>query len=72
MDEWILSYEVGAKKPKQKIYDMIFEKKNVERSEVLYIDDIPNYVEAAQGFGIQGIVFKDAKDVWELIRKNSI
>ena len=72
MDEWILSYEVGAKKPKQKIYDMIFEKKNVERSEVLYIDDIPNYVEVAQGFGIQGIVFKDAKDVWELIRKNSI
>ena len=26
LDEWILSYEVGAKKPKQKIYDTIFEK----------------------------------------------
>ena len=73
LDEWILSYEVGAKKPKQKIYDVIFEKnKDVKRDEVLYIDDIPEYVEAAKGFGLQGLVFKDAKDVWELIRENSI
>ena len=73
LDEWILSYEVGAKKPKQKIYDIIFEKnKDVKRGEVLYIDDIPEYVEAAKGFGLQGLVFKDAKDVWELIRENSI
>ncbi len=73
LDEWILSYEIGAKKPKQKIYDVIFEKnKDVKREEVLYIDDIPEYVEAAKGFGLQGLVFKDAKDVWELIRENSI
>ncbi len=73
LDEWILSYEVGAKKPKQKIYDVIFEKdKDVKRDEVLYIDDIPEYVEAAKGFGLQGLVYKDAKDVWELIRENSI
>ena len=26
MDEWILSFEVGAKKPKRRIYDAIFEK----------------------------------------------
>ncbi|MBA4389792.1 MAG: hypothetical protein C0399_02510 [Syntrophus sp. (in: bacteria)] len=73
LDEWILSYEIGAKKPKQKIYDVIFEKnKDVTREEVLYIDDIPEYVEAAKSFGLQGLVFKDAKDVWELIRENSI
>jgi HAD superfamily hydrolase (TIGR01509 family) len=72
LDEWILSYEVGAKKPKQKIFDTIFEKTDTTRGEVLYIDDIPEYVEAAKNYGLQGLVFKNAKDVWELLKENSI
>jgi FMN phosphatase YigB (HAD superfamily) len=72
LDEWILSYEVGAKKPKRKIYNTIFEKTDTVRSEVLYIDDIPGYVEAAKSYGLQGLVFKNAKDVWELLKENSI
>jgi glucose-1-phosphatase len=72
LDEWILSYEVGAKKPKQKIYDSIFEKTDTTRGEVLYIDDVPEYVEAAINYGLQGLVFKNAKDVWELLKENSI
>jgi len=72
LDEWILSYEVGAKKPKQKIYDAIFEKTDVVRNEVLYIDDVSEYVEAAKTYGLQGLVFKNAKDVWELLKENSI
>jgi glucose-1-phosphatase len=72
LDEWILSYEVGAKKPKQKIYDTIFEKTEAMRGEVLYIDDVPEYVEAAKTYGLQGLVFKNAKDIWELLRENSI
>jgi len=72
LDEWILSYEVGAKKPKQKIYDAIFEKTDAVRNEVLYVDDIPAYVEAAKTYGIQGLHFKNAKDLWELLKENSI
>jgi HAD superfamily hydrolase (TIGR01509 family) len=72
LDEWILSYEVGAKKPKQKIFDTIFEKTDTARGEVLYIDDVPEYVEAAKNYGLQGLVFKKAKDVWELLKENSI
>jgi FMN phosphatase YigB (HAD superfamily) len=72
LDEWILSYEVGAKKPKQKIFDTIFEKTDTARGEVLYIDDVQEYVEAAKNYGLQGLVFKNAKDVWELLKENSI
>jgi glucose-1-phosphatase len=72
LDEWILSYEVGAKKPKQKIYDTIFEKTDIVRGEVLYIDDVPEYVESAKTYGLQGLVFKNAKDIWELLKENSI
>ncbi len=72
LDEWILSYEVGAKKPKQKIYDAIFEKTDVARSEALYIDDIQSYVEAAKTYGMQALHFTNAKDLWELLKENSI
>jgi glucose-1-phosphatase len=72
LDEWILSYEVGAKKPKQKIYDTIFERTDTARSEVLYIDDVAEYVEAAKTYGLHGLVFKNAKDIWELLKENSI
>lgn len=72
LDEWILSYEVGAKKPKQKIYDAIFEKTDVARSEALYIDDIQSYVEAAKTYGLQALHFTNAKDLWELLKENSI
>ncbi|HVN96993.1 MAG TPA: HAD family phosphatase [Syntrophorhabdaceae bacterium] len=71
-DEWILSYEVGAKKPKQKIYDTIFEKTDAKPEEVFYIDDIPRYVAAAQSFGLKGMVFRSPKDLWEFIKENSI
>lgn len=67
LDEWILSYEAGVKKPEKKIYDMIFDKMDVDRRNVFYIDDIDRYVEAAQGFGIQGMVFRDAGQLWEEI-----
>lgn len=72
LDEWILSFEVGAKKPSEKIYDTIFEKKTVERHEVLYIDDIPQYVEAAASYGIPGIVFREAADIWKVIHENCV
>ena len=71
-DEWLLSYEVGAKKPKQSIYEAIFEKMDVQPDEVFYIDDIPKYVEVAKHLGIDGMVFKNAHQLWEFIRKNGI
>lgn len=72
LDEWILSFEVGAKKPHQRIYDIIFEKKALERHEVLYIDDIPEYISAAADYGIPGIVFKEASDIWKVIDENCL
>ncbi len=71
-DEWILSFEVGAKKPHREIYDIIFDKKSLERHEVLYIDDIPEYIKAAAGYGIPGIVFKEASDIWKVINENCV
>ena len=71
-DEWILSFEVGVKKPEKRIYDVIFEKMDVERDEVFYIDDIERYVEAAKGYGINGLVFRDAAELWRVLKEKGI
>jgi putative hydrolase of the HAD superfamily len=72
MDEWILSYKVGVKKPEKRIYDVIFEKMDVDRNEVFYIDDIERYVEAAKGFGINGMVFRGADGLWQMLKEIGI
>jgi putative hydrolase of the HAD superfamily len=71
-DEWLLSFEVGAKKPKQRIYDAIFEKMDVKPNEVFYVDDISKYVETAQQLGLHGVVFRSAAQLWDFIQKNDI
>ncbi|HUJ90081.1 MAG TPA: HAD family phosphatase [Syntrophorhabdales bacterium] len=72
LDEWILSFEVGAKKPHKRIYDAIFEKTDVKKEKILYIDDIDSYVLAARSYGIQGVVYKSPDDLWNVLRQNNI
>ncbi len=71
-DEWILSFEVGAKKPSKRIYDAIFERTDVPREKVLYIDDIDSYVLAARSYGLHGLVYTTPEELWNVLRKNGI
>ena len=68
MDEWILSFEVGAKKPKRRIYEAIFERMDVRPDEVFYIDDVKEYVEVAESMGIRGHVFREAAGLEKVLR----
>jgi glucose-1-phosphatase len=68
-DAWILSYEVGVKKPEKAIYDEIFTRMAVDPGEVFYIDDIERYVEAARGYGIRGTVFRDEASLWRTLEE---
>jgi len=70
MDEWILSFEVGAKKPGKRIYDAIFEKTDIKKGRVLCIDDVEDFVASARTYGMQGLVFKKAADLWKTISDN--
>ncbi|MCX7858229.1 MAG: HAD family phosphatase [Deltaproteobacteria bacterium] len=72
MDRWILSYEIGAKKPKRAIYEAIFERIEISPDEILYIDDIPRYVEAASKLGMRGVHFTDADSLKEILLKNGV
>ena len=59
-DDFTLSYEAGAVKPSKVIYESAISKIQCEPSECFYTDDIGEYVYAAQDFGIDAEVFKDA------------
>jgi len=72
MDEWILSFEVGAKKPKKRIYDAIFEKMDVRKEDVFYIDDVEQYVEQARAMGMRGLVFREAADLWKALETEGL
>ena len=55
-DGYILSYEVGAMKPEPKIYDALEKLSRRRGSEVLYLDDRPENVEAGAARGWQVIL----------------
>ncbi len=64
-DRWILSYEVGLKKPAVEIFRKAIEWASVEPSRILFIDDMEKHVEVAVSLGMQGIHFLSAERLRE-------
>jgi putative hydrolase of the HAD superfamily len=64
-DQWILSHEVGFKKPAVGIYQKAIEWASVEPQKIIFIDDMEKHVEVAVSLGMQGIHFISAKQLKE-------
>jgi putative hydrolase of the HAD superfamily len=62
-DKWILSFEVGFKKPAIEIFQKAMEWASVEPREILFIDDIEKHVEVAIYLGMHGIHFISAEQL---------
>lgn len=56
-DAVTLSYEVRAMKPAPAIYEDMLRKLGLEAGACLYIDDIPEYVQAAQQLGMNAVTY---------------
>ncbi len=56
-DKLILSYEVGAVKPEEKIYRSVEAFTNFSPEEHIFIDDVAEYVEGAQKSGWDAVQF---------------
>jgi FMN phosphatase YigB (HAD superfamily) len=68
-DKWILSHEVGFKKPAVEIFQKAIEWTSVEPQKILFIDDIKKHVEVAVSLGMQGIHFISAHQMKEELYK---
>jgi len=62
-DQWILSHEVGFKKPAIEIYQKAIEWASVEPQKILFIDDMKVHVEVAVSLGMQGVHFISAQQL---------
>jgi FMN phosphatase YigB (HAD superfamily) len=71
-DKWILSHEVGFKKPAVEIFLKAMEWASAPPMGILFIDDIKEHVEVAASLGMQAIHFTSAQQlVRELSRYHS-
>lgn len=62
-DQAVLSYKVGAIKPEPMMYEAALKAIHCRPEECFYTDDIPAYVEAARGFGLQAEVFTEVESL---------
>jgi glucose-1-phosphatase len=68
-DRWILSHEVGFKKPAIEIFQTAMAWAGVEPGNILFVDDLKKNVDAALSLGIQGIHFVTARQLREELSK---
>ncbi len=68
-DEMIISSEVRLTKPSPEIYKLLISRLGIAPSEAVFLDDNPTNAEAARAVGMHGIVFKNAEDAKNELRK---
>lgn len=71
-DKLFLSYEVNSVKPEEKIYRAVESFTNRPSSEHLFIDDIPEYAEAARSLGWDAIRFENYNQLVEELKIKNI
>src|SRR3989344_3412391 len=62
-DAIIISSEVKLAKPDQEIYNTVLKALSVEPKDAFMIDDVPEYIEAAEKLGINGLAFKSVEQL---------
>lgn len=65
LDKWILSHEVGFRKPEVGIFQAAVDWASVDPQEILFIDDIKGHIDAAAALGMRGIHFLSARQMKE-------
>jgi HAD superfamily hydrolase (TIGR01509 family) len=56
---YVLSYEVGARKPEKAIYEKALEIAGCQKEDCFYIDDVLDYVEAARSLQIDAELYSN-------------
>ena len=68
----VLSYEVGAMKPRPEIYRAAVERARCRPEECFYTDDIAEYVEAGKRMGIDAVQFRSAEQLEDELKVRGI
>ena len=71
-DGFVLSYEVGARKPEKKIYEKALEIAGCRKEECFYTDDILSYIESARSLQIDAEQFTNPEDLTQHLNARGI
>ena len=71
-DQYVLSYEVGAIKPRPAIFQAAIKAIDCAPEECFYTDDISEYVTAARTYGFQADVFTDPPTLLAQLRRHGV
>ena len=71
-EKLIFSFEVGSVKPEEKIYRAVESASGLVCEEHLFIDDIQEYVEAANNIGWDGVQFVNYKKLEQDLKSRNI
>jgi putative hydrolase of the HAD superfamily len=69
LDGIVLSFEIGARKPKAAFFQHCQRLAGCAAAECVFIDDLPSNIEGARACGLQGIVYLDVKDLTERLER---
>jgi len=70
--QFVLSYEVGASKPDERIFRVAAEKAGCAPQEIFYTDDTPGHVEAAKALGFDAVLYTDTAGLAEELRRRGL
>ena len=62
-DGGVYSYQEKLVKPDRRIYELIINRYNLNKDETMFLDDKQKNIDAANEFGIKGVLFKTIKDI---------
>jgi len=65
----ILSFKLGLRKPDPLIFKEAIKRADCPAEKIVYIDDIPEYVQIARELGIKGILYNCQKEPAEILLK---
>ena len=63
IDRYVVSGAEGLVKPDPRLFQVLLDRYQLKAEECLFVDDNPDNVAAAEGMGMQGIVFTGADDL---------
>ena len=64
-DQSYLSFEIGMRKPEERIFKHVIKSNNLDVSETLFIDDSPQHIEAAAALDINTYLFRPDEEQLE-------
>ena len=63
MDDIILSYRVGKRKPASEIFVYALRRAEVQPHQAWYVDDLSDFVVAAERVGMRGVLYRTAPEL---------